>query len=123
MPHNPVQIILNDRDFHQAPDRGSLPRNKDFFDGRDRAFADHKATLLKAIDAITAQIKESPYGPAAYLRVQMRGEALAKSYRPVGRVFTRDQFPCVGAEAVGTLYFRAPLIYMPALRARASSPR
>jgi hypothetical protein len=118
MPNNPVQIILNDQDFHQAPDPGSPPRNKDFFDGRDSAFADHKVALLKAIDAIAAEIKASPYGPAAYLRVQMRSEALAKSYRPVGWVFKPDQFPCVGADAVGTLYFRAPLIYMRALRDR-----
>jgi hypothetical protein len=118
MPNNPVQIILNDQDFHQAPDPGTPPRNKDFFDGRDAAFAGHKAKLLAAIDAITGEIKASPYGPAAYLKVQMRSEALAKSYRPVGWVFKPDQFPCVGADAVGTLYFRAPLIYMRVLRQR-----
>jgi hypothetical protein len=118
MPNNPVQIILNDQDFHQAPDPGTPPRNKDFYDGRDAAFASHKAKLLAAIDTITAEIKASPYGPAAYLKVQMRSEAFAKSYRPVGWVFKRDQFPCVGADAVGTLYFRAPLIYMRVLRQR-----
>jgi Subtilase family len=118
MPNNPVQIILNDQDFHQAPDPGTPPRNKDFFDGRDTAFATHKAALLKSIDAIAAEVKASPYGPAAYLKVQMRSEAFAKSYRPVGWVFKPDQFPCVGADAVGTLYFRAPLIYMRALRQR-----
>jgi hypothetical protein len=118
MPNNPVQIILNDRDFHQAPEPGQPPRNKDFFDGADRAFAAHKQSLLAAIDAITGEIRQSPYGPAAYLKVQMRSEALAKSYRPVGWLFKRDQFPCVGADAVGTLYFRAPLIYLTVLRQR-----
>lgn len=118
MPNNPVQIILNDQDFHQAPDPGTPPRNKDFFDGRDSAFAAHKEALLKSIDAIAAEIAASSYGPAAYLKVQMRSEAFAKSYRPVGWIFKSDQFPCVGADAVGTLYFRAPLIYMRALRQR-----
>jgi hypothetical protein len=118
MPNNPVQIILNDRDFHQAPEPGQPPRNKDFFDGADYAFAMHKQSLLAAIDAIISEIRRSPYGPAAYLKVQMRSEALAKSYRPVGWLFKRDQFPCVGADAVGTLYFRAPLIHLPALRQR-----
>ncbi|MGH1560262.1 hypothetical protein ACRAWD_26740 [Caulobacter segnis] len=47
----------------------------------------------------------------------MRPEALAKSYRP-GWLFKRDQFPCVSADAVGTLYFRAPLLYLATLRAR-----
>ncbi|MBP2490887.1 hypothetical protein JOH50_006683 [Rhizobium leguminosarum] len=118
MPNNPVQIILNDRDFHQAPEPGQPPRNKDFFDGADRAFAAHKQSLLAAIDTIIGEISRSPYGPAAYLKVQMRSEAVAKSYRPVGWLFKRDQFPCVGADAVGTLYFRAPLIYLKALRQR-----
>jgi hypothetical protein len=74
--------------------------------------------LLAAIDAITGEIRQSPYGPAAYLKVQMRSEVLARSYRPVGWLFKRDQFPCVGADAVGTLYFRAPLIYLTVLRQR-----
>lgn len=118
MSNNPVQIILNDRDFHQAPDPGQPPRNKDFFEGADKAFVTHKDSLLAAIDRIIDELRMSPYGPAAYLKVQMRNEALAKSYRPVWWLFKPDQFPCVGADAVGTLYFRAPLIYLKALRQR-----
>lgn len=118
MPNNPVQIILNDQDFHQAPEPGQPPRNKDFFEGQDHAFTAHKEALLAALDGITEAIRNSPYGPAAYLKVQMREAALAKSYRPVGWLFKRDQFPCVGADAVGTLYFRAPLIYLAGLRNR-----
>jgi hypothetical protein len=118
MPNNPVQIILNDRDFHQAPDPGQPPRNKDFFDGADKAFVAHQASLLAAIDRVIDDVRKSSYGPAAYLKVQMRDEALAKSYRPVWWLFKPDQFPCVGADAVGTLYFRAPLIYLRALRHR-----
>jgi hypothetical protein len=118
MPNNPVQIILNDRDFHQAPDPGQPPRNKDFFEGEDRAFVAHKDSLLASIDRIIEEIRVNPYGPAAYLKVQMRNEALAKSYRPVWWLFKPDQFPCVGADAVGTLYFRSPLIYLKGLRQR-----
>lgn len=56
MPNNPVQIILNDHDFHQAPDPGQPPRNKDFFEGADKAFVTHKASLLAAIDRIIDEI-------------------------------------------------------------------
>lgn len=118
MPNNPVQIILNDSDFHQLPEPGQPPRNKDFFDGADRAFIAHQSSLLASIDNIIEEISKSPYGPAAYLKVQMRNEALAKSYRPVWHLFKQDQFPCVGADAVGTLFFRAPLIYLKNLRQR-----
>ena len=120
MPNNPVQIILNDRDFHQAPEPGQPPRNRDFFEGADREFRWHKQALIEATKAAADEIRRSPYGPAAYLKVQMRTEALAKSYRPVGFLFIVDQFPCVGAGAIGTLYFRASLIFMDALIRRMS---
>lgn len=118
MPNNPVQIILNDRDFHQAPDPGQPPRHKDFYENADKEFIAHRSALLEAVDRIIEEVRLSPYGPATYLKVQMRNEALAKSYRPVWWLFKSDQFPCVGADAVGTLYFGAPLVYLLALRRR-----
>jgi len=118
MPNNPVQIILNAQDFHQAPDPGQAPRNKDFFEDADREFVEHKDLLLAAVDRVINEIRRSNNGPAAYLMVQMRNEALAKSYRPVSWLFKPDQFPCVGADGVGTLYFRAPLIHLEGLRRR-----
>lgn len=118
MPNNPVQIILNHSDFLRAPDPTQGGGGKDFFPDADAAFDAHKRALMAAIDRVIAHIKASPYGPAAYLKVQMRSEALAKSYRPVRHLFQPDQFPCVGAEAVGTIFFRAPLIYLEGLRRR-----
>lgn len=118
MPSNPVQIILNDTDFLRAPDPGHGGGNKDFFENADIQFDAHKKQLLQSIDNIITAVQVSQYGPAAYLKVQMREAALAKSHRPVSWVFQKDQFPCVGADAVGTLYFRAPLIYLSALRHR-----
>ncbi|WP_386630488.1 S8 family peptidase [Sulfitobacter geojensis] len=118
MPNNPVQIILNDADFLRAPDPGQGGGNKDFFEKADVEFDRHKKQLLQSIEGIIAAIQASPYGPAAYLKVQMREAALAKSYRPVSWLFQKDQFPCVGADAVGTLYFRAPLVYLAGLRRR-----
>ncbi|MEM1037776.1 MAG: S8 family peptidase [Pseudomonadota bacterium] len=118
MPNNPVQIVLNDRDFHRAPDPGQPPWPKDFFVGNDKAFAAHRGALIAAVQAIIDHVEDSDYGAATYVKVQMREEALAKSYRPVEWLFQPDQFPCVGAEAVGTLFFRAPLIYLRRLKAR-----
>lgn len=118
MPSNPVQIILNDTDFLRAPDAGRGGGNKDFFENADLEFDAHKKQILQSLDAIILAVQVSKYGPAAFLKVQMREAALAKSYRPVTWLFHKDQFPCVGADAVGTLYFRAPLIYLSALRRR-----
>ena len=125
MPNNPVQIVLNHEDFLRAPDPRKPGPNKDFFDGDDAGFRRHKQMLLDKIEEIVSRIKGSSYGPAAYLRVQMRTEALAKSYRPNRCLFTSDLFPCVGADGIGTIYFRAPLIYLNRLsqRINAAEPR
>lgn len=83
MPNNPVQIILNDRDFHQAPDPGRPPRNKDFFEGADKAFVTHKDWLLAEIDRIIDEIRTSPYGPAVSTAVQYPATRRSK-IRPRG---------------------------------------
>lgn len=125
MPNNPVQIVLNDDRFVQAPEPGRSGPDKDFFEGDDEGFARHKANLIAAADAIAQTLRASPFGPLTYVRVRMRTEAIAKSYRPNRAVFLPDQFPCVGAGAPGELYFRAPLVHLHRLRSRieAAEPR
>ena len=88
MPNNPVQIILNHEDFLRAPEPGRFGPEKDFFEGRDEAFAAHQAALGAAVDRVAAEIQRAGYGPAAYLRVQMRtveqdlGHYATPSYAP-----------------------------------------
>ena len=48
----------------------------------------------------------------------MREAALAKSYRPNSVLLTPDRFPCVGAGAIGELFFFLPQIYIGELKAR-----
>lgn len=118
MPNNPVQIILNANDFRVVPEQKRGGSRKDFFAGADSEFKEHKEILLSSVDKIGQTVAKSRYGPATYLRVQMRELALAKSYRPIRKIFKQHQFPCVGADMVGTLFFRAPLVYMNDLRSR-----
>lgn len=116
MPNNPVQIVLNDESFLRAPDPKRGGTDKDFFEGRDAAFVKHRDSLLAVLQMIESDVARWPYGPLCYLRVRMRIEAIAKSYRPNRATFLADQFPCVGAGAPGELYFRAPLIHFGRLR-------
>lgn len=118
MPNNPVQIILNDESFLRAPDAKKSGPDKDFFEGQDAAFVRHRDALVARLDAIERDVKASAYGPLSYLRVRMRGDAIAKSYRPNRAIFIADQFPCVGAGVPGELFFRAPLIHFHRLRGR-----
>ena len=121
MPNNPVQIVLNDDSFIRAPDPGRAGPDKDFFEGNDRGFADHKAAMLGKLTAIETVIGAWRFGPMAYVRVRMRAEAIAKSYRPSRSLFLPDQFPCVGAAAPGELFFRLPRLYIDRLRSRFDS--
>lgn len=118
MSNNPVQIVLNDEAFLRAPDPGRMGPDKDFFEGRDVAFAAHKAAMLARLDEISANLSKWRFGPVAYVRVRMRPEAIAKSYRPNRSLFLADQLPCVGAGAPGELFFRLPQIHLARLRAR-----
>ncbi|MHB1219740.1 MAG: S8 family peptidase [Alphaproteobacteria bacterium] len=118
MPNNPVQIVLNDDAFVRAPDPRRSGPDKDFFEDNDSAFVLHRANLLRQVDGVERELRQSPFGPLSYVRVRMRTEAIAKSYRPNRAVFLADQFPCVGAGAPGELYFRAPLIHLHRLKNR-----
>lgn len=121
MPNNPVQIVLNDESFLRAPDPGRAGPDKDFFENDDAGFIHHRDNLLAGLGVIENDVRQWPFGPLCYLRVRMRVEALAKSYRPNRAVFASDLFPCVGAAAPGELFFRAPLIHFQRLRHRIAS--
>lgn len=116
MPNNPVQVVLNDEAFLRAPDPKRGGSDKDFFERRDAEFVKHRSELLAILDRIEKEVSQWPFGPLCYLRVRMRLEAIAKSYRPNRAIFLPDQFPCVGAGAPGELFFRAPLIHFHRLR-------
>lgn len=115
MPNNPIQYIANGEDFLSPPDPGRKFEEKDFFENQDAAFAAHRQKLLSDIDAIAAMLAASRYGPATYIKVTLREEALAKSYRPNAALLTPDRFPCVGAGGIGELFFFLPLVQIPKL--------
>jgi subtilisin family serine protease len=118
MPNNPVQIVLNDDSFIRAPDPGRAGPDKDFFEKNDHSFAQHRAAMIARLDEIDGMLASSRFGPVTYVRVRMRSEAIAKSYRPNRALFLADQFPCVGAGAPGELFFRVPRVHLGRLRTR-----
>jgi len=118
MPNNPIQIVLNHTDFLRAKDPGRFGHPKDFFAGSNRAFIAHRNRLAGKLSDIKTMIEETEFGPAVYVRVVMRQEALAKSYRPNRALFKPELFPCVGAGSVGVLYFRLAAHYLDALIGR-----
>ena len=118
MPNNPVQFVVNGEDFIQDRDPGRKGPEKDFFENRDQDFKTHQDLLISTLTAIDAEITRAGYGPATYIRITLREEALAKSYRPNAALLTPDRFPCVGAGAIGEIFFFLPKVQLPELVAR-----
>src|SRR6266403_5107158 len=104
MAHHPVQIVLNTKDYFEVPDSGGGGHPKDFFGGRDKDFADHKARLLKQVSSISAVLRQSNL-TSGFVKVELRKEALAKSHRPVHSLFPPTLFASVGAGRLGELYY------------------
>lgn len=77
-----------------------------------------KALRDYAAAYIDQAIARAGHGPATYVRVTLREAALAKSYRPNGALLTADRFPCVGAGAIGEIFFFLPQVQIPELITR-----
>src|SRR5580700_8356708 len=104
MPNNPVQIVLNTRDFFMVPDHKRWGPAKDFFEDRDKQFVEHRRKLLEQVDGIKSSFQRSGM-TSGILKVKMRREAWAKSHRPNRALFPVDKRPCVAVSGVGELFY------------------
>ena len=104
----PIQVFLDTKRFielEQAlPFRGG---SKDFFDGNDKGFSEHKAKLKGRVQGVADSLRRAKQ-PGGFVKVRQKEEALAKSHRPLGHLFTTsNSFALVGAENVGELLFQS----------------
>lgn len=103
---HPVQVFLNtDQFFTSSPPR-QRGGNRDFFAGENDAFEIHKTTMRRKIQSASQRLRRREQH-AGYVIVQMRSEALAKSYRPINALFSRaNSFPLVGGGKIGENFFQ-----------------
>ena len=104
MPNNPVQIILNTRDYFVTPNPSGFGPAKDFFADRDQEFVEHREKLLKQVSSIDSAFRRSQM-TAGVVKVSLQREAWAKSHRPQRALFPPAKRPCLGASRLGELYF------------------
>jgi hypothetical protein len=104
MPNNPVQIVLNTRDFFVVPEGKRHGPAKDFFEDRDKEFVVHRAKLLEQVEGIKTSFQRSGLS-SGIVKVRMRREAWAKSHRPNRALFPPNKRPCVGVSGVGELFY------------------
>ena len=106
MADGPIQVVLNQERFREArPVRRGGGANKDFFRDDDDGFVRHRGNLLNALNSIYRSNTEKP---RVNVKVQMKPDALAKSHRPFGALFTPGRASHVGTGAYGELIFAVP---------------
>src|SRR5580700_10926574 len=115
MPNNPVQIVLNTRDFFVMPERKRRGPAKDFFEDRDKEFAAHREKLLEQVEGVKSSFQRSGV-TSGVVKVRMRREAWAKSHRPNRALFPPNKRPCVGASGVGELFYWVSALDLPELQ-------
>jgi hypothetical protein len=89
MPNNPVQIVLNTKDFYVTPEPGRMGYPKDFFENRDKEFREHQARLVRQVSSITAALQQSSVD-TAFVKVRLNKDAWAKSHRPTHSLFAEQ---------------------------------
>lgn len=104
MANSPVQIVLNTNDFIEALEHNGGGSPKDFFDGNDSDFVDHRDNLQKQLGEIRSMQLVSSFTKVSYAKVTLKQAALAKSHRPTAQIFKRDIAPVVGAGDLGELF-------------------
>lgn len=104
----PIQVFLDTKRFIGAEEPQPFGGgSKDFFKGNNRGFEQHKVQMKSRVQSVAEGMRRSKQ-PSGFIKVQQREEAMAKSHRPLGSLFTlSNNFALVGAESVGELLFQA----------------
>jgi len=103
----PIQVFLDTKRFIEIPEpQQFVPGSKDFFQGNNRGFVEHKTKLKSSVQGVANSLRRGKQA-GGFIKVRQREEALAKSHRPMGALFTAsNHFALVGAEKVGELLFQ-----------------
>lgn len=103
MPNNPLQIVLNANDYQHIPERTGGGAVKDFYQGRDAAFVEHKQKLLTDLDQIGRTMARGDRPVLAYMHVALNEDAWAKTRRPTMKVMPPAKVPLVGGTNLGDM--------------------
>ncbi len=104
-PTKPIQVFLDTKQFIQRESQRSGGGNKDFFAGNNKGFIRHKEKMQQQM-ADVAEIMERQEQAGGFVIVQMREDALAKSYRPITLFSPNNSFGLVGGGDIGEMFYQ-----------------
>jgi hypothetical protein len=118
MTKKPIIKIGNSNNYITRPDVIPGGENKDFFNGDDESFSQHKKDLILKTSIISEKINNNIENKHfSTIKVTLRDEALAKTHRPTKALFS-DKYPVVGSGSIGELYVQVNAKSLPKLAAR-----
>lgn len=103
MAHNPVQVVLNAQDYILRADVNPGGKNKDFFEGRNTAFVQHRAQLVIQLTELQQMYSNAPKEDVIYAKVELQAAAWAKSHRPTQKIFPPKAQTYVGGAELGSM--------------------
>lgn len=106
MAANPVQIVLNAQNYVQRVETPPGGSNKDFFEGRDAAFVEHRRQLAAQASHLSAS--PAPKVALQFVHVDLDDSAWAKSHRPTKALFNPMRTRSMGGNDLGTLIVEIP---------------
>ena len=101
--YSPIQVVLDVRRFQDERVRPPGGSAKDFFVGNDAAFVAHRGRVQSDLSSVGSRLVASAAGGVGFIRVRMREEALAKSHRPIDRLFNPLFTPTIGSGGLGEI--------------------
>lgn len=104
MSKSPIQIVLNSSDFIHLWERPPGGSEKDFYEGKDAEFIQHKSKISNQLSAIKSRQLGNEFSEISFAKVIMKQSALAKSHRPTGSIFRHNVAPVIGAGDLGEIF-------------------
>lgn len=99
----PLQVVLSGNQFHKKPIKPAGGKQKDFFAGDNAGFVRHKESIRGNLKSF-AQSLTNRSEPVGFLHVRMRETALAKSHRPLDKLFVpKNHISLIGGDEDGNL--------------------
>lgn len=117
MANNPLQVVLNANDYQHVPDRNAFGSAKDFFEGRDAAFVEHRDRLVSELNSIGRRMMKTERTVLSYVHVTLDSDAWAKTKRPTTRIFPPSKVPLVGGSTLGDMIVEVTPENIEAIRA------
>ncbi|MGL4337965.1 MAG: S8 family serine peptidase [Turicibacter sp.] len=114
--------VKNTKSYVYIPEPNVGGDNKDFCNGNDDEFAQHKYRLIEKTSQIANVVNGREVKNFATMVVKLKDEALAKSHRPTAALFN-EKYPVIGGGKIGELYVQVNSKSLPHLAERLSQAK